>query len=236
MKLRKKGQKSFRFRLCEAQQCPFESPVPKQQTPVILRLFKRTGDREPVLPEALPKASSGGRRWCQKAAGIVLFATWLTIPVTPSLCPARLCWSFPLALVRTGWNPAFVWCVNVLTVSKNFVTPLPIVQLMMYGMITVSEEDRRPQEFLSVSVALLLKTELSVALTVQLHYNNSRFSRELNFGLSLNHRTSAGLSDWTENIFPLTGWLLFFKCHIICCLLFSVKNWKQVPGLGPSFR
>lgn len=74
-------------------------------------------------------------------------------------------------------------------------TPLPIVQLMIYGMITVSEEDRRPQEFLSASVALLLKTELSVALTVQLHYNNSRFSRELNSGLSLNHRTSAGLFD-----------------------------------------
>lgn len=29
--------------------------MPKQQTPVILRLFKRAGDREPVLPEALPK-------------------------------------------------------------------------------------------------------------------------------------------------------------------------------------
>lgn len=33
----------------------FEGPMPKQQTRVILRLFKRAGDREPVLPEALPK-------------------------------------------------------------------------------------------------------------------------------------------------------------------------------------
>lgn len=74
-------------------------------------------------------------------------------------------------------------------------TPLPIVQLMIYGMITVSEEDRRPQEFLSVSAALLLKTELSVALTAQLLYNNSRFSRELNFGLPLNHQTSEVLFD-----------------------------------------
>lgn len=49
----------------------------------------------------------------------------------------------------------------MLTVSKNFATPLTIVQLMIYGMIAVSEEDRRPQEFPAASVALLLKTERS---------------------------------------------------------------------------
>lgn len=32
---------------------------------------------------------------------------------------------------------------------------------MIYGMIAVSEEDRRPQEFPAASVALLLKTERS---------------------------------------------------------------------------
>lgn len=54
-KFKKKRQKLFRFQFCEARRCPFECPMPKTQTPVILRLFKRAGDREPVLPEALPK-------------------------------------------------------------------------------------------------------------------------------------------------------------------------------------
>lgn len=109
MKFEKEREKWFRFQFCEPWKCPFECPVPKTQTPVILRLFKRSRIKTASPPWGSAKASSRGRRWCQKkAAVIVLFPTWLTIRVTPSLCPVQLGWSFPLALVRIGSNLTFV--------------------------------------------------------------------------------------------------------------------------------
>lgn len=53
--LRRKGKSYSDFSSVKLDGVLLNALCQKNQTPVILRLFKRAGDREPVLPEALPK-------------------------------------------------------------------------------------------------------------------------------------------------------------------------------------
>lgn len=79
-----------------------------------------------------------------------------------------------------------------------------------------------------MSVALLLKTELSYGSDSAISLYNSRFSRKLNFGLPLKHQTNEALLARNENSLPLTGWLLFLSITSFAVIIFGQELKKSL--------